>query len=516
MSPREEILKSLKKALTSLKIDIEPEIEPSSVIAFGDYTSNIALKSKTDPRKIAEKIEKPASIEKIEVKNGFINFFLAHEYLQDEVHNIIKLASKYGSLEKGKGKKARVEFISANPTGPLHIGNARGGPLGDVITNVLEKVGYEVVREYLHNNVGGQVKKLGEAIYYTLNPKEPHGELSYQGEYIKELALKVSSKAKSPEELGEEAVEVLFNQIIDDVKAMGIKFDEIYKESELQKFVPEVLEDLKSVIKEKDGALWFAPSDEFLKDRETVVKKSDGEYTYFASDIVYHKRKFESGAEIIVNVLGANHSGHVPRLQAAIKVLGHDVSKFKPIIYQYVRLKKGDEVMKMSKRTGDFITAREVLEVVGKDAFRYFLLTSSPETHMDFDMELASKKAKENPVFYIQYAYARISSVFGKVNDLDLSKAELSVLKMQEEVDLLRHLVKFPELIEEISQSLYVHQLTNYAYELANYYHRFYETQQILSDDKDLSTARLALSKAAEVVLKENLTLLGIESPKKM
>lgn len=512
MSPREEIIKVLSK----LKLEEDALVEPSSSPEFGDYSSNIALKLKTDPAKIAEKLEKPQSIEKIEVKNGFINFFLTHKYLQDEVHNIVKLGSKYGSSTREQGKKARVEFISANPTGPLHIGNARGGPLGDVIANVLGKVGFKVTREYLHNDVGGQVKKLGEAIYYTLNPKEPHGELSYQGEYIKELASKVGSKSESSEQLGKKAVEILFNQILDDAKAMGVSFDEVYKESELQKEVPEVLKELKGAIKEKDGALWFASSDEFLKDRETVVQKSDKEYTYFVSDIVYHKKKFESGADFIVNVLGANHSGHVPRLQAAIKALGYDVNKFKPIVYQYVRLKKGDEVVKMSKRTGDFVTAREVLDAVGKDAFRYFLLTSSPETHMDFDMELASKKAKENPVFYIQYAYARISSIFKKSGKEEFSKAELSFLKTKEEIELLRHLIKFPELIDSISRTLYVHSLTNYAYELANLYHSFYESEQVLSSDKELSKARLALLKATEVVLRENLTLLGVEAPQKM
>lgn len=516
MSPREEIIKSLKDALKSLTIDINPEVESSANLSFGDYTSNIALKSKTDPQRIVEKLEKPASIERIEIKNGFINFFLNTKYIHDEAHRIIELGSKYGSLELGKGKKARVEYISANPTGPLHIGNARGGPLGDVIANVLEKVGYEVTREYLHNNVGGQVKKLGESIYHTLNPEKPHGELSYQGEYVKELASKISSKSKSAEEMGREAVEILFGQIIDDVEEMGIRFDEVYKESDLQKEVPQILEELKKVIKEKDGALWFAPSDEFLKDRETVVKKSDGEYTYFASDIAYHRKKLDSGADLIVNVLGANHSGHVPRLQAAIKALGFDVSKFKPVVYQYVRLKKGEEVVKMSKRTGDFVTAREVLDIVGKDAFRYFLLTSSPETHMDFDMNLASKKAKENPVFYIQYAYARISSIFKKSDNGEFKDADLSLLKAENEILLLRHLVKFPQFIESISSNLYVHQLTNYAYDTANLFHRFYESEQILSTDKKLSSARLALAKATEIVLKENLTLLGIESPKKM
>lgn len=534
MSPKDKIGESLKKALKELGKTEEPLVDPASNPDFGDYTTNIALRLKIDPEEIIKKIDKPESIDKIEAKDGFINFWLSKKYLQSQVLEIIKLNSKYGSSDLGKGKKARVEFVSANPTGPLHIGNARGGPLGDAIANVLEKVGYEVTREYLHNDVGGQVKKLGEAIYFALNPKEtPKEEPSYKGEYIKELSEKVNPfgklrarSSKSPEELGKAAVEIMFNEIMDDTKAMGIKFDKVYKESELKKEVPEALEKLKSVLKEKDGALWLAPSDEFLKDRETVVQKSDGEYTYFASDIAYHKEKFDSGADLVVDVLGSGHSGHVPRLQAAVKAMGFNVSKFKVILYQFVRLKEGETLSKMSKREGKFVTAREVLDKVGKDAFRFFLLTTSPETHMDFDMELAQKKANENPVFYIQYAYARISSIFSreagsrsagdKVGTEDLSSVDLSLLTEKEEIDLLRHLANFPGLVDKISQTLFVHQLTGYAHELANLYHRFYESQQVLTDNKDLSLARLALSKAVEVVLRENLTLLGIESPKKM
>lgn len=530
--PKEEIIKALKKVSETLEVDVErPKNEN-----FGDYTTNIALvlgkKLGKSPTEVAEELaqkllsEQITSVEKVEAVGGFINFWLSQDYLQNQVVEIIKLGSNYGSSDKFKGKRASVEFVSANPTGPLHIGNARGGPIGDILSNVLSKVGYKVTREYLHNDVGGQVQKLGQSIYYTLNPaQKPEEELAYQGEYIKDLAKEVRSLTKSndPDDLGKIAVEILFNKIMDDTKTMGIKFDKATKESDLRKKVPEILESIKKVIKEKDGALWFAPSDEFLKDRETVVQKSDKEYTYFASDIVYHKEKMED-SDLVVDVLGGNHASHVPRLQAAIKALGFDVSKFRVILYQFVRLKEGDLAVKMSKRLGNIITAREVLKEVGRDAFRFFLLTSGPDTHMDFDLELAKKKAKENPVYYIQYAYSRIYGIFSRearsrsagAKQSGFISPNVSLLEEREELDLIRQLIKFPDLVEETADSFYVHLLTAYALELANLFHKFYETHQVISADLEKTKARLALLSATAVVIKETLTLLGIEAPERM
>lgn len=517
--PKEEIIKALKK----IKIGVEPLIEPPQNPDFGDYTTNIVLRSRISLRETQELIKKlnaikPKSVEKVEVKGGFINFWLSQDYLQNQVVEINKLGSNYGSSDKFKGKKASVEFVSANPTGPLHIGNARGGPIGDVLSNVLSKVGYKVTREYLHNDVGGQVQKLGQSIYYTLNPNQkPEEELAYQGEYIKDLAKEVRllTKSNDPDELGRIAVEILFNQIMEDTKAMGIKFDEVTKESDLRKKVPQVLSSIKKFLKEKDGALWFA--DNF------VVQKSDKEYTYFASDIAYHKEKME-GSDLVVDVLGGNHASHVPRLQAAIKALGFDVSKFRVILYQFVRLKEGDLAVKMSKRLGNIVTAREVLREVGRDAFRFFLLTSGPDTHMDFDLELAKKKAKENPVYYIQYAYSRIYGIFSReagsrsagAKQSGFISPNASLLEAREELNLIRCLNRFPDLIEEIANSFSVHLLTGYALELANLFHKFYETHQVISEDLKKTKARLALLSATAVVIKETLTLLGVEAPERM
>ena len=550
---REEINKILKDALKELGVeDFEPQIERPKDSSNGDYSTNLALNLFTNsrfmikdsgfknPMELAEKIIyilntkykiQNTDFEKIvAVKPGFINFYLSNSYLQTQVGEIINKADNYGFSALGKGKKASVEYVSANPTGPLHIGNARGGPLGDVLANVLEKAGYEVTREYLHNNVGGQVARLGEAIYFTLHPDQRGEgyEIQYQGEYIKELAKMVEetmeekhfenlSQEEFIDKAGQIAVEMMLLEILKDCEEMGIKFDLIRKESDLRKDAPEVIKELekKGLVREKDGALWFAPNDEFLKDRETVVKKSDGEYTYFASDIVYHKEKFERGNDLVVDILGANHSGHVPRLKAVIKALGFDTNEFKVVLYQWIRLKRGEEILKMSKRSGTFVTAREVLDEVGKDAFRFFLLRTSSETHMDFDLELAKKKANENPVFYVQYAYSRINSIFSKAEEA-ISKPDTSLLIEPEEVALIRQLLKFPELIEEVSYTFAVNTFTTYVIEVATLFHKFYETHKVISEDKKITQARLGLLKATAVVLKNTLDLLGVSAPAHM
>jgi arginyl-tRNA synthetase len=295
---------------------------------------------------------------------------------------------------------------------------------------------------------------------------------------------------------------------------MGIKYQIVRKESDLRREVPQILEKVKKSLKEKDGALWFAPADEFLKDRETVVKKTDGDYTYFASDIVYHAEKMGRN-DLIVDVFGANHYGHVPRLKAVVQALGFNPEMLRAVLYQWVRLKRGEEIVKMSKRAGNFVTAREVLDEVGKDAFRFFLLTPRSQTHMDFDLELAKKKASDNPVFYVQYAYSRICSIFKKAG-AENSQADLSLLKTSEEIELIRHLLKLPHLVEESVKTLEVNPLTTYVLEIANLFHRFYETQMVISDDKKLTQARLSLLKATQITLKNTLDLLGVSAPEHM
>jgi arginyl-tRNA synthetase len=509
------------------------KVEVPKEKSHGDLSSNLALalaqKIKKSPLDLAEEIverldqdkDLKEDFEKIEaVAPGFINFYYSKKYLSLQVLRIIKERNSYGSVDIGKGKKASVEYVSANPTGPLHIGNARGGPLGDIIANVLSKAGYKVTREYLHNDVGGQVEKLGETIYYTLNPEEkPQDlELQYKGSYIKDLSKQVQDQSKNdlnPKKAGELAVEIMLKGILSVSEKMGIKFDKVTKESELQKDVPEALKKIEGNLKKQEGALWFAPNDEFLKDRETVVRKSNGELTYFASDIVYHERKLSSN-DLVIDVLGSNHSGHVPKLLAIVAALGYDVSNFRPILYQYVRLKGESGVLKMSKREGNIVEAKEVLDEVGRDAFRFFLAMQNPNSHIDFDVELAKKKASENPVFYVQYAHTRIASIFAKTESKDLSDESVSELREKEEIELIRVLLQLPSLVENISQNFAINLLTNYATEVATAMHRFYEKHQVLNVERELKEARLALLKATQITLKNTLDLLGVSAPEKM
>ncbi len=543
----EKIYSILEKiALEMGAKDIDFKAERPKDSSHGDFASNIALvlankshvvKSERYPsigktvmdyaNEIAGKVNDEV-FDKVEaVSPGFINFYLSKKYLQTQISEIIVKGDTYGTSNLGKDKKASVEFVSANPTGPLHIGNARGGPLGDTIANVLSKAGYNVTREYLHNDVGGQVIRLGESIYYELHPdqKSPTYEAQYKGEYIKDLAKAVEEVLQDKDmdleterfmdEAGRVAVEMMLAEILKDCKDMGISYDKIRKESDLRHEVSKVLPKIKASLKDQDGALWFAPNDEFLKDRETVVKKSDENYTYFASDIAYHNEKMASN-DLVVDILGSNHSGHVPRILAVIKALGYDTNNFRCVLYQYVRLKRNGEVVKMGKRFGTFITAKEVIDEVGKDAFRFFFLMSNTNTHMDFDLELAKKQSSENPVFYVQYAYTRIASIFAKSTLKNPEGGDLTLLKESEELVLARKLLEFPYLVEEVAQNLEVNAFINYTMELSTLFHKFYEAHQVISKDSKLTQARLALLKATQITLKNTLDLLGVSAPEKM
>ncbi|MCR4325167.1 MAG: arginine--tRNA ligase [Candidatus Curtissbacteria bacterium] len=530
---RDQIKKDLAEAVKKLGAEVgDVEVTRNDNPDFGDFSTNLALKishglsqSPMETAKIlTDSLKNQSYVLKLEVKEpGFINFFLKPEVWQKQVADVLEQNQAYGSNKSGEGKKARVEFISANPTGPLHFGNARGGPIGDVLALILEFNGYEVLREYYHNDVGGQIEKLGESILNIQKGKKLEDQ-EYKGKYIEELAEKVGD-VKSSQEAGKKAVELIFDEIKEDTRAMGIDFDEYYTESDLLKngATQEVLEKVKRFLKEKDGAIWFAPSDEFLKDRETVVKKSDGSYTYFANDIAYHNIKFEGGADLVADVMGSNHHGHVPRLKAAISALGYDVSRFHVILYQWVRFKRGGKLVKMSKRSGTFVTAREVLDEIGPDALRFFILMHDANSPIDFDLDLASKKSRENPVYYVQYAHARIASIIDKATRLDSGQARMTgggvdyeLLTTNYELNLIRQIAKLPKLVDEISRSFAVHRLTAYAMELADSFHKFYENCPVISKDSDLQNARIDLVKSAKIALGNTLGLLGVSAPEKM
>ncbi|MDO8429081.1 MAG: arginine--tRNA ligase [Candidatus Daviesbacteria bacterium] len=530
---KQQLEEDLRKTIKSLGYESDdPLLSIPQKSQLGDYSTNIALQlpkqkpqnnhhsSQEIAKEILDELGNLEYLQKAEIAGpGFLNFWLRSKYLANDLKIILSEGDDFGKSKANLGKKARVEYVSANPTGPLHIGNARGGPLGDVVANCLESQGFKVTREYIHNDVGEQVKRLGATIKATLAGGIEE-ENQYKGEYVKELAdkLKGEMEGKSDEQVGQMAVNLLFEEIMADVSDMGIKFDLVVKESELRNRAKEVIEELKSsgVTKEKDGALWLAPSDEFLKDRETVVVKSDGGYTYFTSDIVYHKDKFESQADLIIDVFGSNHHGHIPRLQAAMKGLGFDTQKLKFILYQYVRVKKGDEILKMSKRAGTFISAREVLDEVGKDSFRFSLLNFSPETHIDFDLELYKSQSNKNPVFYVQYAHARMANILIKTPDQP-PPGDLSTLETSQELALIKHLLEFPSLVSEVARSFEVHKLTFYAICLADLFHKFYEKCPVLNaETENLKLSRINLVKASKITLGSTLALLGIKAPERM
>ncbi len=496
---------------------------------FGDFSTNAAMKISRDLKQspmetakiLADRVESQPQFEKVEVvAPGFVNFFVKADLWQSEIENVLGQGQKYGSNESGKGKKARVEYVSANPTGPLHFGNARGGPIGDVLANILAFSGWEVLREYLHNDIGGQVVKLGQTIENVAKGQNLE-EQEYKGEYIKEIVEKIGD-FETPEQAGKMAVDMMLDETLADCAAMGIKFDKVYSESGFveSKDTEKALEELekKGVLKEKDGAKWFAPSDEFLKDRETVVVKSDGTYTYFSNDIAYHRLKFAEGYDLVVDVFGANHHGHVPRLQAVVSSFGFDVSKFHVILYQWVRFKKGGEILAMSKRSGNFVTAREVLEMVGADAVRFFVLMHDANSHIDFDLDLAREQSNRNPVYYVQYAHARICSILAKSKvKSQNSKVKLDLLKTPFDIELIKKITQLPEVVEEVAGNFAVNRITTYATDLADTFHKFYENCRVIDEEnEDLTEARLALVNATKTALQNTLKLLGISAPEKM
>ncbi|KKR87103.1 arginine--tRNA ligase [Candidatus Daviesbacteria bacterium RIFOXYD1_FULL_41_10] len=537
---KQQLLEDLKWAVEDLgfsgdDIVISSPQNPS----FGDYTANIALQlakqklknCKQTPMEIANEIVSDlrtlSYLSDIEIKEpGFINFFIKPEFLTKDLEEILEKGKDFGRSESGKGKKASVEFVSANPTGPMHFGNARGGPIGDTLASVLEFCGYEVMRDYYHNDIGSQVDKLGESIVNVAQGQKLEDQ-EYKGEYVKELAKEI--KTDDPKQASKQALEILLKENLDVAKEMGIKFDRVSYESEFlgssqTKKALMVLEE-KDVLKKQEGAVWFAPGDEFLKDRESVVIKSDGNYTYFTNDIAYHNLKFSQGTDLVVDILGANHHGHVPRLKAAVSVLGFDVSNFHVVLYQWVRFKRGGEIVKMSKRAGTFITVREILEEIGKDPLKFFILMYDANSPIDFDLELAKQQSNKNPVFYVQYAFARMANILRKVKSekcnpstvLGARVQSCGILNKKEELELIKHLSYFPDLIEEVARNYQVQHLTTYAITLADLFHKFYENCRVLNaENEELKTARLSLVLASKLVLANVLGIMGIDAPERM
>ncbi|MCX6784214.1 MAG: arginine--tRNA ligase [candidate division WWE3 bacterium] len=557
MNLKDLIFKNVLDAVNALYGDAVTLVLPKLDVTyppnsdFGDYACNAPLiigkELHKNPMQIATeiiaKLPKDNKIASVTAASpGFLNFKIAKGTTQAVVNQVIKDGSDYGTLTPEKPLKIQVEFVSANPTGPLHIGNFRGGPLGDSLASVLQKAGHQVEREYYHNDLGNQVKKLGESIVYRINEIQgkPTGEFpegGYKGEYVTDLAKKVIENHTSPTphttpttltdpiELGKYAVDYFRDQALELCRTADIHFDNVTAESDAidKGWTKKSLEQLQKggYLKVADGATWFAPSDSFLEDRECVVIKSSGDYDYFSNDIGYHQNKFERGFDKVINVWGANHHGHIPRMKAAMEALGIDPNRLEVLLYQWVTLIRNGEKIGMSKRAGNFVLAKDVLAEIGSDALRFTFLTRDASTPLEFDVELVKKKARENPVYYAQYAHARMMSILGKSDAPVVETSKVELLTTQEELNILKHLNKFSELIAEIAVTYGVHQLTNYALTLADLFHKFYETSPVLAArnadiTKDLSEARIALVKATQTVLKETLRLLGVSAPDHM
>lgn len=524
---KEELKKIIEKSIKSLQKKGElgvlsiPEIfiEHPKEKARGDYSTNVAFVIGKDlainPIEVAmilkAEIEKQKSIiAKVETVGGFVNFFVSDDYFKNQLSVILKEVNKFGNLKLGKNEKVNVEFISANPTGPLTLGNGRGGFCGDVLSNVLAKAGYKVSREYYINDTGAQIKKLGHSVIGD-------EKAVYKGEYIVELRSKI--KGDDAEKVGEKAAKVILEKMIKpSVKKMGIKFDtwfsekSLYKKGEVDKAIEELSK--KGFTYESEEAIWFKSKD-LGDDKDRVLIRADGIKTYFASDIAYLKNKFKRGFSHLILFLGADHHGYVARLKAGAHALGYKKENISDIVMQLVRLfEKGKEV-RMSKRTGIYITIDELINEVGLDVVRFFFLTRGNNTQFNFDMDLAKEKSDKNPVFKVQYAYARICSVIKKSKILK-SKVNYELLNEASELNLMRQLAKFSEAVEETAKDYQVQRIPQYATELADIFHSFYENCQVINKDKELSQVRLALVLATKIVLKNNLDLMGISAPEKM
>jgi len=523
----------------------EVNLEHPQKPEHGDYASPIALKLSRsvglNPLKIAEiLVSLLPPLEEVEevwvAPPGFINFRLRKSWLIQQTEEILKAGEAYGDLDLGQGRRVQVEFVSVNPTGPLHVGHGRGAVLGSTLSNILRACGFEVEREYYINDAGNQIEIFSRSLYSRYRqalglPVELPPD-AYQGEYLLKLAQEIAhergnSLLQLPEEeairqIGHLGVQRFLQIIKQDLEMLRVEFDNWFSESSLYESglfdkVMNLLQE-KGFAEKRDGTLWFT-SAELGEDKEAVLIRSSGMPTYFASDIAYHYDKFlVRGFDEVINIWGADHQGHVSRMLAAVRALGVPPERLKIIISQMVNLRRGEEEVKVSKRTGELITLRELVEEVGADACRFFFLSRSADSQMDFDLELAKRQAPENPVYYVQYAHARISGILrlAREREIDYHGGDVSHLQEEAELGLISKLVLLPEVLELAALNLEPHHLPHYAQELAVAFHNFYEKCRVVSSDGALTQARLKLVEATRLVLTKLLKLMGITAPERM
>ena len=517
-------------------------LENPKVVEHGDISTNIALlltkKLNKNPREIALSIVNHINslndpvFSSISIAGpGFINFKLSENFYHKNLLEIINNAN-YGKI-KPNNKSALVEFVSANPTGPLTVGHGRGAVLGDTISNILEWNGYNVNREYYFNNAGRQMRKLGESVYsrysQLYNDNTAFPEDGYKGDYIKEIS-KIIAKEYNENLLKSNDLSIfkdcaekyVFKDIKSSLKKININFDSFFNEDDLYKNgdIDKVISDLEkqNIIYQKDGATWFNAKI-INREQDKVLIKSSGEPTYRLPDVAYHKNKFERNFDIVVDVFGADHTDTYPDVIALINKLNCDIDKMRVIIHQFVTITKNGETVKMSTRKANFITLEELCDEVGPDVLRYFFIMRGANTHLNFDIGIAKKQSDDNPVFYLQYAYARISNILNKANDLGYQidkKVDLGILNSDIEKNILRKLYQFLELIVKLKNTLEPQILANYLQSLSSLFHKFYVQNKVITDNAKLTSARLILISGIKTVLKNGLNILGVNAPEKM
>ena len=540
-------LASFNKVITDENLtfaeEISFQVEVPKDEKFGDFSVNIAMKTAkklgTNPREFAQKLIASMDffgtyIDRAEIAGpGFINFFLDERWLGDEVCNILENKDEYGKIVLDEKKKINIEYVSANPTGPLHIGNARGGAIGDVLANIYDWAGWESSKEFYLNDAGNQIIKFGSSLDARINQIKDEGypfpEDGYKGEDVKELARKYADEfglsiLDEDEKMRQDKlVAFSLNLNIDNMKndllKYGIDYDVWFKESELHKSgaVSEIIEKLSQngATYEKDGATWFKATD-YDCEKDEVLIRNNSVPTYYAADIAYHYNKLVMrGFDQSVNVWGADHHGHVHRLKMALKAIGINPDRLKVVLMQLVHLVRGSESVRMSKRAGDIVTLSDLIDEVSVDAARFIFNANNASTHMDFDLDLAVKQSNDNPVFYVQYAHARMKSILRNVTCKDVP-LNLSLLNDKSEVALIKKLSSFSKEILLSAKDYDPSRMTKYGYELSTMFHSFYNACRVKNDDENLMKARLALVEACSYVLKNTLNIIGVSAPEQM
>ena len=526
----------------------EVSVEKPKVEAHGDFSTNFAMViaslQKMAPRKVAQAIvdqlnDSGRLLEKIEIAGpGFINFYVTPAAWHPVLLEIQKTDRRFGASELGGAERVQVEFVSSNPTGPLHVGHGRGAAVGDSVANILAFCGYDVQREYYINDSGRQIQTLGRSVFLRyrelFGKSAPFPEDCYQGDYIREIAGRIKDQQGDGLLHREEDEAIMYcartaagdimEGIREDLALFGVSFDawfseqSLYDSGEVDRILAESRK--RNIIYKKDGALWFKTSD-LGDEKDRVVVRQNGQTTYFASDIAYHNDKYRRGFQRVIDVWGADHHGYIPRMQAAIEACGHKRNQFQVILVQLVNLLRGGQPVAMSTRAGEFVTLRDVIDEVGKDAARFIFLTRHYESPLDFDLEVAKQQTNENPVYYVQYVHARISSIIRKavengMADVQWDETAIARLLELEEIQLIKTLAEYPETVATSAEKLEPHRITFFLMNLAAAFHAYYNKHRVLSEDPVLSHGRLVLVESIRKVIRNGLALLGVDAPDKM